>query len=415
MSKAIAVLGIQWGDEGKGKIVDWLAPRVSVVARFQGGHNAGHTLIIDGKKTILRLLPSGILRDGIQCVVGNGVVISLPALHEEMMALKDDGVPVEDRLKLSANCSLLLPYHVALDKAREQRLGVDAIGTTGRGIGPAYEDKVARRSCRLADLADENKLRQKVAEIAEYHNFVLREFHHAEQIDPQDVCDELLRLGEVVKPLLCDVTSVIQDAVAAGDSVLFEGAQGTGLDVDHGTYPFVTSSNTSVGAIGTGTGFSPTKLDSIVGVAKVYTTRVGAGPFTTELEDELGAKLAEKGHEFGSVTGRPRRCGWLDLVALRHSLQLNGVTDLCLTKLDVLDEFAEIKICTSYGDSGADPIYKSFAGWQCSTAGLQDFDSLPVQAKELIAFIEKSCETPLAVLSTGPGRNDIIVVRDLPV
>ena len=356
MGKNVVILGTQWGDEGKGKIVDLLTDQASLVARFQGGHNAGHTLVIDGKKTVLHLIPSGILREDVQCLIGNGVVLSLEALLKEIGGLEDQGVPVRDRLRLSASCPLILPVHVALDQAREAARGNKKIGTTGRGIGPAYEDKVARRGLRLGDVYQRELFAAKLGEVMDYHNFVLRSYYNAEPVDFQKTLDDTLQLGEDVRSMVTDVTAVLHGARERGENIMFEGAQGTLLDIDHGTYPYVTSSNTTAGGTATGTGFGPLYLDYVLGITKAYTTRVGSGPFPTELFDENGRYLAEKGHEFGSTTGRARRCGWFDAVALKRSIQINSITGLCLTKLDVLDGLEEINICVGYQDAAGNSL-----------------------------------------------------------
>ena len=356
MGKNVVILGTQWGDEGKGKIVDLLTDQASLVARFQGGHNAGHTLVIDGKKTVLHLIPSGILREDVQCLIGNGVVLSLEALLKEIGGLEDQGVPVRDRLRLSASCPLILPVHVALDQAREAARGNKKIGTTGRGIGPAYEDKVARRGLRLGDVYQRELFAAKLGEVMDYHNFVLRSYYNAEPVDFQKTLDDTLQLGEDVRSMVTDVTAVLHGARERGENIMFEGAQGTLLDIDHGTYPYVTSSNTIAGGTATGTGFGPLYLDYVLGITKAYTTRVGSGPFPTELFDENGRYLAEKGHEFGSTTGRARRCGWFDAVALKRSIQINSITGLCLTKLDVLDGLEEINICVGYQDAAGNSL-----------------------------------------------------------
>ncbi|MGB2180075.1 MAG: adenylosuccinate synthase, partial [Porticoccaceae bacterium] len=356
MGKNVVILGSQWGDEGKGKIVDLLTDKASMVARFQGGHNAGHTLVIDGKKTALHLIPSGILRDHVTCVIGNGVVLAPDALFKEIKMLEERGVEVRERLKVSGSCPLILPYHIALDQAREQSLGESKIGTTGRGIGPAYEDKVARRGLRLSDMVNMDRFAEKLKTILEYHNFALTEYY---KVDPVDF-DETLALAktwaEALLPMMADVTDILHSAREAGENILFEGAQGSLLDIDHGTYPFVTSSNTTAGGTATGSGFGPMYLDYVLGITKAYTTRVGSGPFPTELHCEIGNYLGEKGHEFGTTTGRERRCGWFDAVALRRAVRINSITGICLTKLDVLDGLEEVKICIGYEDSQGNPV-----------------------------------------------------------
>ncbi len=427
MGKNIVVVGTQWGDEGKGKIVDLLTDRVSAVARFQGGHNAGHTLVIDGKKTVLHLIPSGILRDGVQCFIGNGVVVSLQALMEEMDGLVANGVPVFERLRISPACPLILPSHVALDQARERARGALAIGTTGRGIGPAYEDKVARRAVRISDLFVREKFAAKLGEILDYHNFVLKHYFRAPTIDFTETLDEAMALAERVAPLVADVTGLLHQMHERGESVMFEGAQGTLLDIDHGTFPFVTSSNTVAGAASTGTGIGPNQIDFVLGIVKAYTTRVGAGPFPTELMDDMGAHLARVGAEVGATTGRPRRCGWFDAVSLRRSIINSGVSGLCVTKLDVLDELETIRICVGYTIDGetidtppvivdryaeAEPVYEDMPGWQSSTVGITEFDKLPQAARDYLKRIEEIVATPVDIISTGPGREQTIVHRD---
>ena len=348
MANNVVVVGTQWGDEGKGKIVDLLTDKADLVVRFQGGHNAGHTLVIGDKKTVLHLVPSGILRDGIECHIGNGVVLAPDALIKETQVLEQQGIEVASRLFISEACPLILPYHCVLDQAREAAKGDKAIGTTGRGIGPAYEDKVARRSIRAGDLLDADRLQQKLESTLDLHNFVLKHRFNAQTVDLDEIFDQCLSYAEQLKDQITDVTQLLFDAQKAGKSIMFEGAQGMMLDVDHGTYPFVTSSNTTSACASTGTGVGPRDLDEVVGITKAYTTRVGAGPFPTELFDDTGKQLGQKGHEFGATTGRPRRCGWLDLVALKRSVKVNSVTSLCITKLDILDGLPEIKVCTSY-------------------------------------------------------------------
>ena len=427
MGRNVVVVGTQWGDEGKGKIVDLLTDRVSAVVRFQGGHNAGHTLVIDGRKTVLHLIPSGILRDGVQCLIGNGVVLSLPALLEEMDGLVAQGVPVFERLKISPACPLILPSHVALDQARERARGAAAIGTTGRGIGPAYEDKVARRALRVSDLFMREQFAAKLGEILDFHNFVLRHYFRAPIVDFNETLDAAMRHAERVAPLVADVTGMLQALHDADDSVLFEGAQGTLLDIDHGTFPFVTSSNTVAGAASTGTGIGPNQLDFVLGIVKAYTTRVGAGPFPTELHDDMGAHIARVGAEFGATTGRPRRCGWFDAVALSRTIVNSGVTGLCVTKLDVLDELETIRICIGYRIDGeviatppvivdryaeAEPVYEDMPGWQASTVGITEYEALPQAARNYLERIETIVGTPIDIVSTGPGREQTIVRRD---
>jgi adenylosuccinate synthase len=426
MGKNVVVLGTQWGDEGKGKIVDLLTDRSSAVVRFQGGHNAGHTLVINGEKTILRLIPSGILRDNVQCFIGNGVVLSPHALLEEMKEIAQKGIPVTKRLRISEGCTLLLPYHVALDKAREKNLGKEAIGTTGRGIGPAYEDKVARRSLRVSDLFDLGHLAIKLAEISDYHNFILVNYYRENPIDYNQVLDGIYQAAEIILPLVVDVTHELMLLKDQHANIMFEGAQGSLLDIDQGTYPYVTSSNTTTGAVTTGSGFGPLYLDYVLGITKAYTTRVGSGPFPTELFDEIGNEIAKRGKEFGSVTGRPRRCGWLDIVALKRSVQINSVSGFCLTKLDVLDDFQTVKLCTRYqcGSRKMDilpmdartldkciPIYEELPGWRASTFGLTTLESLPANAVAFIKRIEELLEIPIDIISTGPDRSQTITLR----
>jgi len=426
MSKNVVVLGTQWGDEGKGKIVDLLTEQADAVVRFQGGHNAGHTLVIDGEKTVLHLIPSGILRPHVECLVGNGVVLSLEALLGEIGELEARGVPVRERLSLSAACPLILPYHVALDQAREAKRGDDRIGTTGRGIGPAYEDKVARRGLRLGDLQDERRFARKLRAVMEYHNFVLQHYYRVETLDPEAVLAEVLAQGRELLPLMADVTALLHEHRRAGAKILFEGAQGSLLDIDHGTYPFVTSSNTTAGGTATGSGFGPLYLDYVLGITKAYTTRVGSGPFPTELFDDVGAHLARRGHEFGATTGRPRRCGWFDAVALRTAVNINSVSGLCLTKLDVLDGLETIRICVGYTDeegrpmltpidsddyAGLVPRYEEVPGWQESTLGAKSMAELPAAARDYIGRIEEIVGAPIDIISTGPDRIETILLR----
>lgn len=424
MKKNRIVLGTQWGDEGKGKIVDLLTDQVKAVARYQGGHNAGHTLIVDGDKTILHLIPSGILREGVLSLIGNGVVLSPAALEEEVDMLLKKGVPVLERLKIDPACTLLLPYHIELDKARELKRGKDAIGTTGRGIGPAYEDKVARRGLRVVDLFYPELLKERLSCLAEYHNFQLSHYYQVSPIPVEQVYQELLAFADFINPLVADVPGILADCHQARAGVIFEGAQGTMLDVDRGTYPFVTSSNTTAGAAATGTGLGPKYFDEIIGVTKAYTTRVGAGPFVTELFDEVGKHLAEKGHEFGSTTGRPRRCGWLDLPALKRSILMNSVTSIALMKLDVLDHLESISICKYYQFGSekfevapfdpellkqCQPVYETMPGWQVDTKGVVSEAALPTEMKDYIAKIESLLGVPISILSTGPDRAETIL------
>lgn len=434
MAKSIVVLGSQWGDEGKGKVVDLLTDQVAAVVRFQGGHNAGHTLWVNGEKTVLHLIPSGILREGVECVIGNGVVLAPDALLKEMTQLEARGVPVRERLKLSAACPLILPYHVALDQARERAAGRGAIGTTGRGIGPAYEDKVARRALRLIDLLHRERFAEKLGSVLDYHNFVLKHYFHADTIDFQRVLDDCMGYAEILAPMICDVTEYLHELRRAGRNILFEGAQGTLLDIDHGTYPFVTSSNTTAGGASTGTGVGPLELDYVLGITKAYTTRVGAGPFPTELEydaaqdvgDPIGKHLGTRGHEFGATTGRQRRCGWFDAVALRRAVQINSISGLCLTKLDVLDGLDNLRLCVGYkvdgqimkappvgadGFASIEPIYEDMPGWSQSTVGIKRVEDLPATARAYIRRIEEVCGVPVDIISTGPDREETIILR----
>ena len=426
MGKNVVVIGTQWGDEGKGKIVDLLTERAAAVARFQGGHNAGHTLVIDGEKTVLHLIPSGILRDGVQCLIGNGVVLALDALVTEANGLIESGVPVYERLKISPGCPLVLPSHVALDAAREKARGASAIGTTGRGIGPAYEDKVSRRALRVADLFVRENFASKLGEVLDYHNFLLKNYFGADTVDFTRTLDEALGYAEIVAPITADITQILQDLANSDKSILFEGAQGSFLDIDHGTYPFVTSSNTVAAAASTGTGIGPRNLGYILGIVKAYTTRVGAGPFPTELFDNHGAHLARVGAEYGATTGRPRRCGWFDAVALRRSIVNSSVSGLCVTKLDVLDELDSIQICVGYSVDGqeisglpvvvdrfaeCEPIYEEWPGWQESTVGITENDDLPQRARDYLARIEELAGVPVDIISTGPDRDQTIVKK----
>ena len=426
MGRFVVVIGTQWGDEGKGKVVDLLTERAAAVARFQGGHNAGHTLVIGGQKHILSLIPSGIMRENTRCLIGNGVVLSLEALLKESQTLMDKGVPVFDRLRISPSCPLILPSHVALDRAREQARGVNAIGTTGRGIGPAYEDKVARRAVRVADLFQRERFASKLGEVLDFHNFVLQHYFKLPAVDFQATLDAQLAQGERIKPLVVDVTQELAQLRAAGANVMFEGAQGAMLDVDHGTYPYVTSSNTTAGGASTGTGLGPRAFDYVLGIVKAYTTRVGAGPFPTELFDESGEHLARVGHEFGSVTGRARRCGWFDAVALRRSITHSSVSGLCITKLDVLDGLETIRVCTGYrmggqvspepplfADAFADvePVYEEHPGWASSTVGITDYAALPANARSYLSRLEALVGVPIDIVSTGPDREQTIVLR----
>ena len=426
MGKNVVLIGTQWGDEGKGKIVDLLTERADAVVRFQGGHNAGHTLVIDGRKTILHLIPSGILREGVTCLIGNGVVLAPGALLKEVDELEGNGVPVRERLRVSGACPLILPYHVALDAARERARGRSAIGTTGRGIGPAYEDKVSRRGLRLEDLADAQGFAAKLREVLDYHNFALTRYFEAEAVNYQAVLDECLGQAERLLPLMDDIPARIDAHRRAGHALLFEGAQGMLLDIDHGTYPYVTSSNTVAGAAACGAGVGPGQLDDVLGITKAYTTRVGAGPFPTELDDDIGERLGERGQEFGATTGRKRRCGWFDAVAVRRARQLNGLTGLCVTKLDVLDGLERIKLCVAYERDGRRletapmgasavqdyrPVYEELPGWQASTVGVRRYDDLPDNARAYLKRIEELTEVPVDIISTGAERHDTIILR----
>ena len=427
MSQNVVILGTQWGDEGKGKIVDLLTDKATMVVRYQGGHNAGHTLVIDGEKTVLHLIPSGILRKNVQCVIGNGVVLSPEALMEEMAMLEARHVPVTDRLRISKACPLILPFHIALDQARERARGSEAIGTTGRGIGPAYEDKVARRGLRVGDLFDMKRFGEKLKELVDYHNFSLVEYYKADAIDFDTVLKQCEEFAEVLKPMVIDVPALLDKARKNGESIMFEGAQGTLLDIDHGTYPYVTSSNTTAGGVATGAGFGPRYIDYVLGIVKAYTTRVGSGPFPTELDCEVGQHLGEKGHEFGATTGRKRRTGWIDAVAMRRAVQINSISGFCLTKLDVLDGLEELKICIGYQLSDGsvtehpplsaedyevvEPIYETMPGWQQSTVGITEHKELPPEALAYIARIEALTGVPVDIISTGPDRKETIVLR----
>ncbi|MCP1376348.1 adenylosuccinate synthase [Dyella lutea] len=427
MGKSVVILGAQWGDEGKGKIVDLLTERVGAVARFQGGHNAGHTLVIKGKKTVLHLIPSGILRDDALCLIGNGVVLSPAALKSEIEELEANGVNVRPRLKISPATPLIMPYHIAVDKAREAKAGKSAIGTTGRGIGPAYEDKVARRSIRVADLMYPHELPEKIKTAVEYHNFILAQWLGAEPVDYQTVLDDALAYGEFIRPMVDDVATILHDVRKEGGHILFEGAQGALLDIDHGTYPYVTSSNTTVGGALAGTGVGAGDIDYVLGICKAYATRVGGGPFPTELNDEMGERLRKVGNEFGASTGRPRRCGWIDLVALKRAVQINGINGLAITKLDVLDGLPSIKVCIAYEYRGkrrelapldADgweeckPVYLEFPGWEESTAGIREWDKLPPAARAYLRSLEELSGCRIALVATGADRDDTIILDD---
>jgi adenylosuccinate synthase len=426
MSKNVVVIGAQWGDEGKGKIVDWLTDHAQGVVRFQGGHNAGHTLVIGGKKTVLHLIPSGVLREKVACYIGNGVVLSPEALVEEIGTLEAAGVDVRSRLKISEACPLILPHHVALDQAREHAKGDFKIGTTGRGIGPAYEDKIARRALRLQDLFNPKRFAAKLRDLLDYHNFVLVNYFHAKPVDYQKSYDEAMQLAGRIEAMIADVPRLLYEAQRAGHNLLFEGAQGTLLDIDHGTYPFVTSSNCVAGAAAAGAGIGPQHLHYVLGITKAYCTRVGSGPFPTELDNDLGRQIATRGNEFGSTTGRPRRCGWFDAAALKRSIQINGFSGLGVTKLDVLDGLESVQLATGYRLNGrlrdilpvgaeelegCEPIYEKMPGWKESTVGLSRYEQLPGAARNFLNRIEEICGVPIDLISTGPERSHTIVRR----
>jgi adenylosuccinate synthase len=426
MGKNVVVIGTQWGDEGKGKLVDLLTEQAEAVIRFQGGHNAGHTLVIRGEKTVLHLIPSGILRDNVQCMIGNGVVLSPNALIEEIEILEKAGISVRNRLLISEACTLILPVHVAIDQAREKARGSKAIGTTGRGIGPAYEDKAGRRGLRAGDLLHPESFAEKLKELVDYHNFMLTHYYHCDPVDYQQTLTETLKLGEQIKPMLTDVSEALYRHQSAGHNLLFEGAQGALLDIDHGTFPYVTSSSTTAGGAATGTGIGPLELDYVLGITKAYSTRVGNGPFPTELHDENGEHLGAKGHEFGATTGRKRRTGWFDAVAMRKSAKLNSLSGICLTKLDVLDGLEKIGICTAYklggvvtdtAPLGADQyaechaVIEEMPGWSGTTVGVTDFNALPDNAKAYIKRIEELVGVKVTILSTGPDRDETIILE----
>ena len=427
MGQSVVVLGAQWGDEGKGKIVDLLTEKIGAVVRFQGGHNAGHTLVIGGKKTVLHLIPSGILRADTLCLIGNGVVLSPAALKKEIAELEATGVDVRSRLKISPATPLIMPYHIALDQAREKAAGGKAIGTTGRGIGPAYEDKVARRGVRISDLNYPAELAEKLRSVLDYHNFVLTKYLGVEAVDFQQTLDEALEFGTYVKPMVSDVAGILHQLRKEGKRVLFEGAQGSLLDIDHGTYPYVTSSNTTVGGAYAGTGVGANAIDYVLGIAKAYATRVGGGPFPTELHDETGEDIRKRGQEFGATTGRPRRCGWIDIVALKRAVAINGISGLCITKLDILDGMPSLKMCIAYkyrgketeyapldadGWESCEPVYLEFPGWTESTAGITEFAKLPPAARAYLRSLEELVGCPLAMVSTGPDRDANIILQD---
>jgi adenylosuccinate synthase len=426
MGKNVVVIGTQWGDEGKGKLVDLLTEQAKAVIRFQGGHNAGHTLVIGGVKTVLHLIPSGILREGVQCMIGNGVVLSPAALLEEIEILEKAGITVRNRLLISEACTLILPVHIAIDQAREKARGSKAIGTTGRGIGPAYEDKAARRGLRAGDLLNPTTFAEKLKELVDYHNFMLTQYYHVDAVDYQQTLDEALKFAEQIKPMLTDVSEELYKMQAAGHNLLLEGAQGALLDIDHGTFPYVTSSSTTAGGAATGSGLGPLDLDYVLGITKAYSTRVGNGPFPTELHDENGEHLGAKGHEFGATTGRKRRCGWFDAVSMRKSAQINSLSGICLTKLDVLDGLEKIGICTAYRLNGkvtetaplgadqyqgCEAIIEELPGWSGTTAGITDFNALPDNAKTYIKRIEELVGVKIAILSTGPDRDETIILE----
>jgi len=435
MAKNVVIIGTQWGDEGKGKIVDLITDKVSSVVRFQGGHNAGHTLVINGNKTVLHLIPSGIFRNNVQCLIGHGVVLSMSALLKEMSELEKSGVEVKSRLKISPSCPLILPYHNALDNAREAYRGATAIGTTGNGIGPAYEDKVSRRGLRVGDLLDETLFSEKLKRVMEYHNFTLKNYYNQEVVDYQKTLDEAISQASTIKPMIVDVAEEIHTRMSKDENILFEGAQGALLDIDQGTYPYVTSSNTTSGAAVTGSGIGVRDIDYVLGIVKAYTTRVGGGPFPTELNydistdegDAVGKELCSRGQEFGATTGRQRRCGWLDLVILNRSFKINAVSGICLTKLDVLDELDSIKICVAYEINGektttppfsaegydiAKPVYIEMPGWNSSTIGTRSFGELPIEAQNYIRKIEELSHLPVDILSTGPDRDETLILQN---
>ncbi|MCP4494056.1 MAG: adenylosuccinate synthase [Gammaproteobacteria bacterium] len=426
MANSVVVIGTQWGDEGKGKIVDLLTDKAHAVVRFQGGHNAGHTLVIDGEKTVLHLIPSGVLREHVKCLIGNGVVLSPSALLKEIKELEGRGIPARERIVISESCPMILPYHIALDQARELARGKQAIGTTGRGIGPCYEDKVARRGIRLGELMDAELFARRLQEVLEYHNFALEHYFKVESVDYQQVLDEALQQADELRSMIGDVPGILHDLRQRGEAIMFEGAQGALLDIDHGTYPFVTSSNTTSGGAAAGSGVGPADLEYVLGIVKAYTTRVGAGPFPTELDDDCGQHMGKRGHEFGATTGRKRRCGWLDMVALKRSLNINAVSGLCITKLDVLDGLDTLKIAVAYEfegrqvtvpPAGADnfaactPVYMEMPGWQESTVGVQSYDDLPAAAVDYLQKIEALSGVPVDIISIGPDRAETIVLH----
>lgn len=416
MGKNVVVIGTHWGDEGKGKVVDLLTEKAAAVVRFQGGHNAGHTLVVGGEKTVLHLIPSGILHQQVTCLIGNGVVLSVPDLFKEIVELEGAGVNVRDRLLVSPGCPLILPYHIALDKMRENVRGNQKIGTTGRGIGPAYEDKVARRGVRVADLFDEAGFRAKLEEILDYHNFVLKHYFHTDTVSLDETLAASMAYRDQLQPMVTDVVDYLRELRSNGANILFEGAQGSLLDIDQGTYPYVTSSNTTAGAIGSGCGVGPLDLDYILGITKAYTTRVGSGPFPTELFDAVGSHLASVGNEFGSTTGRPRRCGWFDAHALRRVIGINSVSGLCITKLDVLDGLDTVSICVDYENADSEnptPVYEVLPGWKDTTARARNMDDLPENARAYLSRIEQACGAKVDFVSTGPDRDDTIILNQV--
>ena len=418
MAKSVVVIGTHWGDEGKGKIVDLLTEKAAAVVRFQGGHNAGHTLVVDGKKTVLHLVPSGILREKVQCLIGNGVVVSIPDLFKEIEGLEDAGVEARSRMIISPGCPIILPHHIALDAMRENVRGNQKIGTTGRGIGPAYEDKVSRRGLRIGDLFEPERFKSSLEEVLDYHNFVLENYFNADKVSMQKTLEVSLGFADELRPMVGDVVERLAELRKNDANILFEGAQGTLLDIDQGTYPYVTSSNTTAGAISGGCGVGPLDLDYILGITKAYTTRVGSGPFPTELFDDVGSHLAKKGNEFGATTGRPRRCGWFDAHALRRVIQINSISGLCITKLDVLDGLEKVALCVDYGSGGDDvesqiPVYEEMPGWQESTVGARSFDELPANAKAYLDRIQEASGAVIDFVSTGPDRVDTIALKEL--
>ncbi len=426
MANSVVIIGTQWGDEGKGKIVDLLTDQAKAVVRFQGGHNAGHTLVIDGVTTVLHLIPSGVLRDSVKCLIGNGVVLSPEALLKEIKQLEESGIPARDRIVISESCPVILPYHIALDQAREVARGNQAIGTTGRGIGPCYEDKVARRGIRLGEMMNKELFASRLKEVLEYHNFTLEHYFKVEPLDYQKILNDALQQADEIRAMVGDIPGILHDLREQGEKIMFEGAQGALLDIDHGTYPYVTSSTTTAGGAAAGSGVGPRDLEYILGIVKAYTTRVGSGPFPTELDDPCGQHMGEKGHEFGATTGRKRRCGWLDMVSLKRSLKINSVSGLCITKLDVLDGLETLKIAVAYKyqgqeitnpPAGADnyaacePVYIEMPGWQESTYGLQSYDDLPSTAKAYLEKIKALSGVPIDIVSTGPDRAETIVLN----